>query len=276
MRDFQSFKIQLKELVSASLGIAERQIIRIRRNKTILVGQFGIPLLILIGFGFGMSSWIQSFSGTNGTNVSSMFFDYLAVGVVLMSTFLASQFSAFAIVSDRELGFQNEILVSTAPRISVILGNSLAGAFRALYQGGGVLTLGILLSLWRNGGTTEISLNPLNWVIVGMLIVLTCLFVGGFMSFLSSLFENAESYYLISSLIGFPLFFLSDMFFPQTSLGIIPYFNPLNYATNSIRFFLLPSYAWSLPIHITILVLVCLAISFIIIATIVFTRTARK
>ena len=273
--NFQEFKIRFKNLLVASFAIAERQTIRIRRNKTVLIGQFGIPLLILIGFGFGISSWIQSFAGgSSGANI--VFFDYLAVGVVMMSTFLASQFSAFAIVSDREIGFQSEILVSTAPRISVILGNSLAGAFRALYQGVGVLTLGIVLSLVNGNGTTQIIINPLNFLIVAGLIVLICLFVGGFMSFLSSLFESAESYYLISSMIGFPLFFLSDMFFPQTNLGIIQYFNPLNYTTNAVRYFLLPNYAWALPVGFTILILAAFAIIFILIATYTFTRTARK
>jgi len=273
--DFKEFKLKSKNLISASLGIAERQIIRIRRNKTILIGQFGIPLLILIGFGFGISSWIESFSG-GGTGADIVFFDYLAVGVVLMSTFLASQFSAFAIVTDRELGFQSEILVSTAPRISIIIGNSLAGSFRALYQGVGVLALGILLSFLRGGGYTQIIINPINLIIVAGVIVLTCLFVGGFMSFMSSLFESTESYYLISSMIGFPLFFMSDMFFPQTTLGIIPYFNPLNYATNALRYFLLPNYTWGLNIGFTLLILTVLAIGFTLLATFTFTRTARK
>ncbi|NHI93944.1 MAG: hypothetical protein EAX96_15755 [Candidatus Lokiarchaeota archaeon] len=269
-------KLKMKALFSASLGIAERQLIRLKRSKTVVIGQFGIPLLILLGFGFGISSWIESFTGGAGGAQATVFFDYLAIGVVMMSTFLASQFSAFAIVSDRELGFQNEILVSTAPRISIIIGNSLAGAFRALYQYLGVFALGVILSLARNGGTTQISLNPIDWLLASLMILLTCLFVGGFMSFLSSLFENAESYYLISSMIGFPLFFLSDMFFPQTSLGIIQYLNPLNYCTNAVRFFLLPSEAWLMPFFITLLVLVFFAISFTFLATFVFQRTARK
>ncbi len=273
--NFQDFKLKSKHLLKASFGIAERQLIRIKRNKTLLIGQFGLPLLILIGFGFGISSWIGSFSGGGGGS-SMVFFDYLAIGVFLMSTFLASQFSAFAIVSDREIGFQSEILVSTAPRISIIIGNSLAGAVRALYQGVGVLTLGILLSLLQGSGTTQIIINPINFIIIAGIIILTCLFVGGFMSFMSSLFESAESYYLISSLIGFPLFFLSDMFFPQTNLGIIPYFNPLNYATNAVRFFLLPDYAWALNVGFTLLILTLLAIGFTLLATFTFTRTARK
>ena len=273
--DLIDFKIRVKHLLTSSFGICERQLIRIRRNKTILIGQFGIPLLILIGFGFGMSSWIESFGG-GGSGSGGVFFDYLAVGVVLMSTFLASQFSAFAIVSDREIGFQSEILVSTAPRISIIIGNSLAGAVRALYQGVGVLALGIGLSLLQGGGTTQLIINPINFLIVAGVIILTCLFVGGFMSFMSSLFESAESYYLISSMIGFPLFFLSDMFFPQTQLGIIPYLNPLNYATNAVRFFLLPSHAWALHVGFTLLILTGLAIFFILLATFTFQRTARK
>lgn len=276
MVDFQALKTKTKALLTASFGIAERQIIRLKRNKTVIIGQFGIPLLILLGFGFGFSSWIASFGGGGAGAQATVFFDYLAVGIVMMSTFLASQFSAFAIVSDRELGFQNEILVSTAPRISIIIGNSLAGSFRALYQYAGVFTLGILLSLARNFGITSISLNPIDWLLAGLMILLTCLLVGGFMSFLSSLFESSESYYLISSMIGFPLFFLSDMFFPQTSLGFIPYLNPLNYCTNAVRYFLLPSEVWLMPFIFTFLILLAMAVGFTLLATYIFQKTARK
>ena len=48
MVDFQALKIKTKALLTASFGIAERQIIRLKRNKTVIIGQFGIPLLILL------------------------------------------------------------------------------------------------------------------------------------------------------------------------------------------------------------------------------------
>ncbi|MHA1145385.1 MAG: ABC transporter permease [Candidatus Helarchaeota archaeon] len=263
-----------KHLISSVWAITERQLLRIIRHKVILVGQFGLPILLLIAFGFGLDSLLPGL------------FDYLVAGVMIMSVFFASQFSAFAIVNDREIGFQEEILVSSAPRIAIILGNSLSGAFRAFYQGIGVLVTGLLMAIFVKRGTM-LFVTPLGALgifisIIGLsvTIVFASLFVGGFMSLLSSLFRDSETYFLVTSIIAMPLFFTSDVIFPD-NLAIVglPLFNmhtlnPLNIATNALRFWLLPGSSW--PIGFTFPILIILGIVFTIASTWLFQVTARQ
>lgn len=269
---------RMSHLISAVWAITERQLLRIIRNKTMLIGQIGLPLLLIFAFGFGLDALVPA------VNV----FDYFVCGMMIMMVFFSSQFSAFAIVTDREIGFQEEILVSPAPRIAVILGNALSGSFRAFYQGLGVVLSGFLLAVFVKGGTS-LFVNPLGipGVIISILgliitIILVSMFIGGFMSLLSSIFSDSETYFMVTSIISFPLFFTSDMLFANNlsfvGVGILNFhtFNPLNYATNALRFWLLPDPAFTWPIWATLPIVAILGLVFTILSTWLFQLTSRK
>lgn len=105
------------------------QVKRFLRSKSRVTGSILQPLFWMIFFGIGFTNSARLIGS------SASYMEFLIPGVILMTIFMASFFAGMSIIWDKEFGFMKVMLVSPAPRKTVLLGRILGDATTATFQG---------------------------------------------------------------------------------------------------------------------------------------------
>jgi len=264
--------INIKYIISSTLAVFERQLYILWRKKIYLFTGILLPVFFILGIGPALENLTLKVST-----------EYVASGIICFTVIFGSMQGPFSLIYDRDTNYLNIQLVSPIPRFSIILGVSLAGAFRAIIEC-------ILMYIIAIGtGIANFYISPLH--IIGFLIcaILISVFIEGLFSSLLSIIKDTETFSLVSNFISMPFIFLSNAFFPTSSYRNTPffwveqfgYFNPVNYALNTIRYFLMgycPDYLtlepWIGPLSVIIIGI--LALSFTFIGTYLFLYSVKK
>ena len=96
----------------------QRELVRFWRQKSRLLGVIASPLVIWLLIGYGSNSLGRFFSGA-----------------LVLTVMFSAIFSTISIIEDRREGFLLSMLVSPAPRSSLVLGKILGAATLAWIQG---------------------------------------------------------------------------------------------------------------------------------------------
>lgn len=196
---------------------------RFIRQKNRVFGALGQPLLfwVLLGSSFGASFHPQS---------AMSYSEYFFPGVLTMVLLFTAIFSSFSIIEDRKEGFLQAVLVSPAPRLSIILGKVFGGATIATLQA----TLFLLLAPFIG-----IHLSVLTFCLLIALLFVVALGLTALGFCLAWRMDSVQGFHAIMMLILMPLWFLSGAFFPSTGLPlvlkILMSVNPLTYGLAVIR-----------------------------------------
>lgn len=219
----------------------KREMLRMRRSKSRMISQFGMPLLFFLILGTGLNgAFAVSGAGTN-------YLEFMAPGIILMTILFGSFFSGMGILIDRQFGFLKETLIAPVSRPAIVIGKALGGATDALFKAAVMLAVTILLGV-------HINLLALPALAVAVIIISISIVSIGMM--FGSVMEDMQGFPIISNLVIMPLFFLSGALFPLESspaiLRTIAAFNPFTYAVETMRFALFGesyiSIALSLPV----------------------------
>jgi ABC-2 type transport system permease protein len=221
-----------------------REVKRYLRDRSRLISAFASPVVWLVLFGIGFTSF---FTQAGGLNYES----FLFAGIVAQTLLFTSVFLGISVIYDRQFGFFKEMLVAPVKRISVFSGKMFGGATDALIQGSIVLILSFPFGFGIPAATLLACLP---------IMLLTAM---GFVSLsliLASRMRTLESFGLIQNLVNLPLFFSSGALFPITNtpqwetiilyfltggfypINYTPYWlqvlntlNPLTYAVDALR-----------------------------------------
>ncbi len=190
-----------------------RDLVRFWREKARVVGYVGSPLLfwLLIGAGFG--------------NLQFFF-----PGALVLTVMFSAVFSTMSLIEDRREGFLLSMLVSPAPRSSVVLGKVLGSSTLAWLQGlvflcflpatGHVPALGGLL-----GAAAVILLISFAFTVLGFAIAWEM--------------ESSQGFHAVMNLVLLPLWLVSGSLFPMAGAhGWVQWLmriNPLTYAVAALR-----------------------------------------
>lgn len=224
----------------------QREVVRFFRQPSRVVSAIAQPFLFWVFVGSGLEASFRP--KTLSSEIGYLEFFY--PGILLMIILFASIFSNFSVIEDREKGFFQGVLVSPAPRLSLVMAKVIGGATIALIQASIFLILapfvGIPLSFFK---------------LLKLMAVLFLIGVAlaGFGFSIAWRMGSMQGFHAVIMLILFPLWFLSGAFFP---MGGLPFFlewlmklNPLTYALSTIRIifygenvFLLPSLRISLMV----------------------------
>ena len=218
----QRFRDELESLYTVWL----RDLVRVRRDRTQILGSLARPILWLLFLGVGMGPVFHS-----DTNIPYM--HYIFPGVIAMNLLFASFLSAISIIWDREFGFLKEILVAPISRSSIAFGKTASGSTIAVLQGLVVVAFAPLVHI------------PLAWprallLIPSMfLVAFTCTSMG---IVLASRMTSFEGFGTIANFVIMPMFFLSGGIFPldrlPTWLKVLTRLNPLTYGVDQFRWIL--------------------------------------
>ena len=115
-------------LVTDSLAIAGREVIRGVRERSRLLGSLARPFIWLFLLGTGLRAAVGSPGGIDYTH-------YIFPGMMVMNVLFSSIMAGTSVIWDREFGFLKEILVAPVSRTAIALGKILGGAILSVIQG---------------------------------------------------------------------------------------------------------------------------------------------
>jgi len=190
-----------------------RELIRFWREKARVLGFVGSPLVfwLIIGSGFGDLAF---------------FFP----GALTLTVMFSAVFSTMSLIEDRREGFLLSMLVSPAPRSSMVLGKTLGSATLAWMQGLIFMAFGPLTGVWL--APTDL----LQAVTVVFLISLTFTLLGFLIAWHM---ESSQGFHAVMNLVLFPLWMVSgSLFTPEKAQGwmrVIMAVNPLTYSLAALR-----------------------------------------
>lgn len=208
-----------------------REVLRWWRNRSRIVGSFGMPILFLFIFGSGLSPAMGSLTqgiASEGTGIDFVMFIF--PGIIGMNVLMGSMMSGISIVWDREFGFLKEILVAPINRTAVAIGKTLGGSTTGVIQGLLLLVLAPLIGVSISAGMV-IKLVPLLFLISFSITSLGVL--------IAARMKSTEGFQMIMQFILMPMIFVSGALFPMRNLpawmNFLVKVNPVTYAIDPLR-----------------------------------------
>lgn len=202
-----------------------REMTTFLRQKGRIIGAMGTPVVfwLLIGGGFAHS---LSLPGAEDGH----FLVYFLPGTMLLIVLFSAIFSSISVIEDRSAGFLQGVLVSPAPRASIVLGKVMGGATVAFVQ---AAAFG-LIALFVGEGVTPRALIAAFGVLAVVTFALSSL---GFLMAWRT--ETTQSFHALMNLLLFPMWLLSGALFPvetaSTVLQWLMRINPLTYGLAALR-----------------------------------------
>jgi ABC-2 type transport system permease protein len=199
---------------------------KLRHDPTELITRAVQPALWLLVFGEVLSNVHVFPTG----NLSYMAF--MAPGILAQSVLFIAIFYGIAVIWERDLGIIHKFLVSPTPRQALVLGKALSAGVRALSQLVIVYALTVIVGV-------SINWNPLNLVLVMVVVMLGSALFSTFSLIIASLVKTRERFMGIGQVLTMPLFFASNAIYP---ISIMPWWlrdiaqvNPLTYEADALR-----------------------------------------
>lgn len=167
---------------------------------------------------------------------------YMLSGIIVFVLFQTALNISSSTVDDLVSGYMKEVLVSPVKRIQVVLGQMLASATIATFQGILVCAIGYFIGMTYTSFATPFFL-------IGLMVVIGITF-SGFGLFISLISKDAQTFQILQIVITLPLTFLSGVYLPISmlpeQLRTLAYFNPVTYAASTFRIVSLEKTGYSL------------------------------
>src|SRR5438445_718612 len=114
--------------VGATLAIAQRDVVKLLRDRPRLAVNLAFPILLVGGLGSVLQ---YSVGQVTGLDAISLAFS----GVLAATLFQSTAAGMISIVEDRETDFSRELFVTPVPRLTLIAGKILGETLVAVVQG---------------------------------------------------------------------------------------------------------------------------------------------
>lgn len=222
--------LSLREAASSYAGtvvaMAQAELHRARRERSVLVARAAQPLLWLLVFGSAVSRVREL--GAEGVPYKA----FLVPGVLAQSVLFVAIFSGMAIIWERDLGITQRILVAPASRSAVILGKAASAGMRAVIQVAVVLAVVAAIRI------------PLEWSVGSVLgsllaVLLGATMLSAFSMVIASLVRSREQFMGLGQLVTLPLLFASNALYTVSImpgwLQAVAKVNPLTYLVELLR-----------------------------------------
>ena len=221
-------------MLLVALSLAQREIVRFRRQRSRVVGAVGPPLVFWFLISSGLGDSFNPGVGTRGTTS----LEFLFPGTLLLIMLFTAIFSTISVIEDRREGFLQSVLVAPGSRGGLVLGKMLGGTVLALVQVLLVLAIAAFVGL---------RLGSLSYLLTaGVLFVIGFGFTGlGFL--IAWKLDSTQGFHAIINLFLIPLWLLSGALFPASGasgwIRVAMQVNPLSYGVELLRRALFPATA---------------------------------
>ena len=186
----------------------QRELIRFWRQKSRVMGVVASPLVFWLVIGYGSNDLARFYSGS-----------------LVLTVMFSAIFSTISIIEDRREGFLLSMLVSPAPRTSMVLGKILGSATLGWIQGM------IFLAFAPLAG---VSIQAADLLPVAAAIFLVSFSLTGLGFVIAWRMESTAGFHAIMNLLLLPMWMVSGSLFPMATahgaIRAIMWVNPLTYS----------------------------------------------
>ncbi|HEY1920139.1 MAG TPA: ABC transporter permease [Streptosporangiaceae bacterium] len=122
--------------VSAVLAIAQRDVVKLARDRPRLAVNLAFPVMLVIGLGSVLQSTVGRVTGLNAVTLAF-------TGVLAASLFQSTAAGMISLVEDRENDFSRELFVAPVLRLTLVAGKIAGETLVALAQGAFVVAFAV-------------------------------------------------------------------------------------------------------------------------------------
>jgi ABC-2 type transport system permease protein len=198
----------LSNFFLAAATLWQRELVRFWRQKSRVLGVVASPLVFWLLIGYGSNDLARFYSGA-----------------LVLTVMFSAIFSTISIIEDRREGFLLSMLVSPAPRSSMVLGKILGSATLAWIQG---------LIFLAFAPLAGVSIRPLELVPVAGAIFLISFTLTGLGFVIAWRMESTSGFHAIMNLLLVPMWMVSGSLFPMSTahgwVKALMRVNPLTYS----------------------------------------------
>ena len=191
----------------------QRELVRFWRQKSRVMGVVASPLVFWLFIGYGSNDLAKFYSGA-----------------LVLTVMFSAIFSTITIIEDRREGFLLSMLVSPAPRTSMVLGKILGSATLGWIQGMIFLLFAPLAG---------IGIPPGELVVVAAAIFLVSFTLTGLGFVLAWKMESTSGFHALMNLLLFPMWIVSGALFPMATahgwIKAVMWINPLTYSISLLN-----------------------------------------
>lgn len=199
---------ELSSFILPAATLWQRELLRFWRQKSRVMGVVASPLVFWLFIGYGSNDLAKFYSGA-----------------LVLTVMFSAIFSTITIIEDRREGFLLSMLVSPAPRTSLVLGKILGSATLGWIQGTIFLIFAPLAG---------ISIAPGELVIVAAAIFLVSFTLTGLGFVMAWKMESTSGFHALMNLLLFPMWIVSGALFPMATahgwIKAVMWINPLTYS----------------------------------------------
>jgi ABC-2 type transport system permease protein len=199
---------ELNSFLLPAATLWQRELVRFWRQKSRVLGVVASPLVFWLLMGYGSNDLGRFYSGA-----------------LVLTVMFSAIFSTISIIEDRREGFLLSMLVSPAPRTSMVLGKILGSATLAWIQG---------LIFLAFAPLAGVRIAPLQLLPVAAVIFLISFALTGLGFTIAWRMDSSAGFHAIMNLLLVPMWMVSGALFPMaTAHGVIKAImlvNPLTYS----------------------------------------------
>jgi ABC-2 type transport system permease protein len=203
----------LNSFVLPAATLWQRELVRFWRQKSRVMGVVASPLVFWLFLGYGSNDLAKFYSGA-----------------LVLTVMFSSIFSTISIIEDRREGFLLSMLVSPAPRTSLVLGKILGSATLAWIQG-------MLFLLFAPLAGFHPGLEEL--FALAIYIFLIAFTLTGFGFAMAWKMESTAGFHAIMNLVLFPMWIVSGAVFPMATahgwIRALMWINPMTYCVSLLN-----------------------------------------
>ena len=209
--------------LSALLVIAQRDLLKFRRDRVRLAMSLIFPILIVAVFGGALQSNLGRAVGFNMV-------PFTFTGVLGLTLFESAALGVISLMEDRETDFSKEMFVAPVSRYTIVGGKVLGETLVALSQAVAIVLFGLFIG---------VGLTPLHLLLLVPASIACSLLGAAFgVSTLAAL-PNRRTAQQAFPLVMLPQYFLSGVFVPVNVLpgvlGVLSHLSPMRYTVDMVR-----------------------------------------
>lgn len=218
--------LKLRTFLMQVMAILESDLRKLRHDPYELLTRMIQPALWLLIFG-------QAMARVNPIKMDHVdYLDFIAPGILAQSILFISIFYGLSLIWERDLGTLHKILVSPCPRVSLVIGRSLAAGIRGMSQAVVIFLLAMILDV-------KVRLSICSLFGITLFVFLGAALFSTISLIIAALVKRRERFMGIGQVVIMPLFFASNALYPIDNmpkwLHIISHFNPLTYQVDAFR-----------------------------------------
>jgi ABC-2 type transport system permease protein len=198
----------MNSFVLPAATLWQRELVRFWRQKSRVLGVVASPLVFWLLIGYGSNDLARFYSGS-----------------LVLTVMFSAIFSTISIIEDRREGFLLSMLVSPAPRTSMVLGKILGAATLAWIQGMIFLCFAPLAG---------VAISALELIPVAAAIFLISFTLTGLGFVIAWKMNSTAGFHAIMNLLLVPMWMVSGSLFPMATahgwVRAIMWINPLTYS----------------------------------------------